>query len=56
MGGKHLTRWGNDPEHVNHWGRRSFRRFIEARFDVIAMPRVFPWTMIVARKRGDGLG
>jgi 2-polyprenyl-3-methyl-5-hydroxy-6-metoxy-1,4-benzoquinol methylase len=56
MRGKHLTRWGNDPEHVNHWGRRSFRRFIEARFDVIAMPRVFPWTMIVARKRGDGLG
>lgn len=53
MRGKHLTRWGNDPEHVNHWGRRGFRGFVEQRFDVVAMPRVFPWTMVVARKRDE---
>lgn len=53
--GKHLSRWGNDPEHVNLWGRRSFRRFVEQRFDVVAMPVVFPWTMIVARQRDSSL-
>jgi SAM-dependent methyltransferase len=51
MRGKNLSRWGNDPEHVNHWGRRAFSRFIGARFEVVAMPQVFPWTMALARKR-----
>lgn len=51
MRGKNLTRWGNDPEHVNHWSRRSFARFIGARFEIVAMPQVFPWTMALARKR-----
>ncbi len=51
MRGKNLARWGNDPEHVNHWGRRAFSRFIGARFEVVAMPQVFPWTMALARKR-----
>lgn len=51
MRGKNLARWGNDPEHVNHWGRRAFSRFIGERFEVVAMPQVFPWTMALARKR-----
>ena len=51
MRGKNLGRWGNDPEHVNHWGRRSFARFIGARFEIVAMPQVFPWTMALARKK-----
>ncbi|MFV8753232.1 class I SAM-dependent methyltransferase [Nannocystaceae bacterium ST9] len=52
MRGKNLTRWGNDPEHVNHWSRRGFARFIGERFEIVAMPQVFPWTMALARKRG----
>jgi 2-polyprenyl-3-methyl-5-hydroxy-6-metoxy-1,4-benzoquinol methylase len=51
MRGKNLTRWGNDPEHVNHWGRRGFAKFIGERFEIVAMPQVFPWTMALARKR-----
>jgi SAM-dependent methyltransferase len=51
MRGKNLSRWGNDPEHVNHWGRRGFARFIGERFEIVAMPQVFPWTMALARKR-----
>lgn len=51
MRGKNLTRLGNDPDHVNHWGRRSFSRFITSRFDIITMPQVFPWTMALARSR-----
>ena len=49
--GKNMSRWGNDIEHVNHWSSKSFRRFIEQRFEVMDMPSVFPWTMILARKR-----
>jgi 2-polyprenyl-3-methyl-5-hydroxy-6-metoxy-1,4-benzoquinol methylase len=51
MRGKNLTRLGNDPDHVNHWGRRGFSRFIASRFDIICMPQVFPWTMALARSR-----
>jgi SAM-dependent methyltransferase len=51
MRGKNLTRWGNDPEHVNHWSRRGFARFIGRRFEIVATPQVFPWTMVLARKR-----
>ncbi|RMG96665.1 MAG: class I SAM-dependent methyltransferase [Deltaproteobacteria bacterium] len=49
--GKNLSRFGNDPEHVNHWGRRGFRRFVGRRFDVVDAPLAFPWTLVLARKR-----
>ena len=49
--GKNLLRWGNDPEHVNHWGRRGFQRFVSTHFDVLEAPMVFPWTLVLARKR-----
>ena len=49
--GKHLRAWGNDPEHVNHWGRRGFLRFVEQRFTVVEAPLVAPWTMVLASKR-----
>ncbi|PRQ05498.1 Ubiquinone biosynthesis O-methyltransferase [Enhygromyxa salina] len=51
MRGKNVTRLGNDPDHINHWSRRSFSRFINSRFDIISMPQVFPWTMALARSR-----
>lgn len=46
--GKNLSRWGNDPEHVNHWGRAGFQRFVSPHFRVLAAPGVFPWTMVLA--------
>jgi 2-polyprenyl-3-methyl-5-hydroxy-6-metoxy-1,4-benzoquinol methylase len=51
MRGKHLRAWGNDPEHVNHWGRRGFQRFVGSRFEILAAPNVFPWTLVLARLR-----
>lgn len=48
---KNVRRLGNDPDHVNHWGRRGFHNFISTRFDIIEMPIVFPWTMALARTR-----
>ncbi len=52
--GKHVGAWGNDPEHVNHWGRRSFMRFVQQRFTILETPVVFPWTMVLAEKRSAG--
>jgi 2-polyprenyl-3-methyl-5-hydroxy-6-metoxy-1,4-benzoquinol methylase len=51
--GKHVGAWGNDPEHVNHWGRRGFFRFVEQRFTILAAPLVAPWTMVLAQRRTD---
>lgn len=51
LSGKNLRRLGNDPDHVNHWGRRGFEKFVATRFDIIEMPIVFPWTMALARSR-----
>lgn len=51
MRGKNMRDWGNDPEHVNWWGRAGFRRFVSGQFDIVASPFVFPWTMVLAHKR-----
>jgi SAM-dependent methyltransferase len=51
MRGKHVLAFGNDPEHVNHWGRRSFVAFMGERFEVRAAPLVFPWTLVAAQRR-----
>lgn len=49
--GKNLTRLGNDPDHVNHWGRLGFGKFVSTRFDIVTTPEVFPWSMALARSR-----
>jgi 2-polyprenyl-3-methyl-5-hydroxy-6-metoxy-1,4-benzoquinol methylase len=51
MRGKNVTRLGNDPDHVNHWGRLGFAKFVSTRFDIVTSPEVFPWTMVLARSR-----
>jgi 2-polyprenyl-3-methyl-5-hydroxy-6-metoxy-1,4-benzoquinol methylase len=49
--GKNVTRFGNDPEHVNHWGPRSFRRLLEARLDVLRLTTSYPWILALAAPR-----
>ncbi len=51
--GKHVRAWGNDPEHINHWGRRGFFRFVEQRFTILEAPLVAPWTMVLAQRRAS---
>jgi SAM-dependent methyltransferase len=52
--GKNVRALGNDPEHIQHWGRRSFRRFVEGRFRPVATPQVFPWVMVLAANDRPG--
>jgi 2-polyprenyl-3-methyl-5-hydroxy-6-metoxy-1,4-benzoquinol methylase len=49
--GKNITRLGNDVDHVNHWGRLGFAKFVSTRFDIVTSPEVFPWSMVLARSR-----
>jgi SAM-dependent methyltransferase len=49
--GKNLTRWGNDIEHVNHWNPRTFRRFLEGRFQVLRVTTSFPWVLALLAPR-----
>jgi 2-polyprenyl-3-methyl-5-hydroxy-6-metoxy-1,4-benzoquinol methylase len=46
--GKNVARLGNDPEHVNHWGRGSFRRLLEGRLDVLRLTTSYPWILALA--------
>jgi len=48
--GKNLSRLGNDIEHINHWSRRGFIRFIRTQIPVAKVVNPFPWTLILASK------
>jgi SAM-dependent methyltransferase len=47
--GKYVRTLGNHPEHVNHWGPRFLRRFLEQQLEVVTLERSFPW--LIARCR-----
>jgi ubiquinone/menaquinone biosynthesis C-methylase UbiE len=49
--GAYLRQFGNTPGHLQHFSRRSIRKLVERRFDVVAERRPFPWTMILAHTR-----
>jgi len=46
--GRYLRDLGNTPGHVNHWSTRTFERFVSTEFDVGALRRPLPWTMVRA--------
>jgi len=48
---KNVARLGNDPEHVNHWGPRSFRRLLARRLDVLRVTTSYPWLLALAAPR-----
>lgn len=49
--GKNVRRLGNDPEHVQHWTQRSFRRLLAEELEVVRVERSFPWLLGLARPR-----
>jgi 2-polyprenyl-3-methyl-5-hydroxy-6-metoxy-1,4-benzoquinol methylase len=49
--GKHIWALGNDPEHIQHWGRSEFQRWVGKHLDVHDAPLVFPWTLLSAEVR-----
>jgi 2-polyprenyl-3-methyl-5-hydroxy-6-metoxy-1,4-benzoquinol methylase len=49
--GKNVTRLGNDVDHVNHWGRRSFRRLVETRLAIERLTTSYPWILALGSPR-----
>ncbi len=49
--GKHLARWGNDPEHIHTYSGRAFRRMAATVVDILYYGTSFPWQIALARKR-----
>lgn len=43
---KNLDRWGDDPEHVNHWTGRAFRRLLAGYGHIVAYRVSFPWQLV----------
>ncbi len=44
---KNLDRWGDDPEHVNHWTGRGFRRLVAAYGLPVVHRIAFPWQIVL---------
>jgi ubiquinone/menaquinone biosynthesis C-methylase UbiE len=51
--GKYRASWGNHPEHIQHWGWRSFPRFLAstAALDEVTVRAAGPWLVASARPR-----
>lgn len=46
--GRHLTRLGNHPEHINLWSRHAFQHFVRQEFRRVRVGGSFPWTIVTA--------
>jgi SAM-dependent methyltransferase len=47
--GKHLSRLGDHPEHVQHWNLRTFGAFLETSFREVRLTEAFPWIIACCR-------
>lgn len=49
--GKNLSRWGNDIEHINHWSKSSFEKFVENKgLNLLVIKTPFPWILVLGEK------
>lgn len=51
MRGAYVRSLGNTPGHLQHFSRRAIRELVEPHFEVVAVRRPLPWTMILGRSR-----
>jgi 2-polyprenyl-3-methyl-5-hydroxy-6-metoxy-1,4-benzoquinol methylase len=49
--GKNLERLGNDPEHVQHWGRSGLRALVTPRFEILYAGSSYPWLLALLAPR-----
>ncbi|MEO8595777.1 MAG: class I SAM-dependent methyltransferase [Candidatus Solibacter sp.] len=47
--GKHLSRLGNHPEHVQHWNLRTFHLFLAGLTGEVQVVEAFPWIIACCR-------
>ncbi|MCP4599785.1 MAG: class I SAM-dependent methyltransferase [Proteobacteria bacterium] len=51
--GRDLSRLGNHPEHINHWGVSRFTKFLEAHATIVKLYTVFPFIIAVVKRPGS---
>jgi SAM-dependent methyltransferase len=51
--GRHLSRLGNHPEHVQRWARGGFREFLVPQVEVVSLTTAFPWLIAHCRPRPE---
>ena len=49
--GKHVTAFGNDPEHLHNYSGRDFRQMVGDVVDIVWHGYSFPWQIALTRKR-----
>jgi 2-polyprenyl-3-methyl-5-hydroxy-6-metoxy-1,4-benzoquinol methylase len=49
--GRYVGHLGNTPGHLQHFTRRGFLRAVAVHFEIEAVRRPFPWTVVRARTR-----
>lgn len=49
--GKYLEDFGNTPGHVQHWSSAGLQRQVGPHFEVVAMARPIPWTVLSLKPR-----
>jgi SAM-dependent methyltransferase len=49
--GKNPSRWGDDPEHCQHWGRSGVARLVGEHFTVRSVETSFPWIVVLAERK-----
>ena len=49
MRGKYLSDLGNTPGHIQHWSADAFIDLVAANFEIVAVRRPLPWTMVLCR-------
>lgn len=47
--GKYVADLGNTPGHIQHWSSDSFVSLIAQNFEIVAVRRPLPWTMVLCR-------
>ena len=48
--GKNVLKLGDHPEHIQHWSRSSFAKFVSKQMKLFVVKTPLPWTFIVAEK------
>lgn len=42
---RHLATWGNHPEHIQHWNRRTLQKLLAPYFRRVQVRHSFPWLL-----------
>ncbi len=49
---KYLRQLGNTPDHIQHWSKDKFIRFLKPYFNVKQIRMPLPWIVVLAEKKG----